>query len=346
MKLTLHKKTKKYILAILLFLLLFTAVQTYNTVKNQEIVTEEKVIFEYSCEQALDYSVNIRPNELYPGTVLEEGNYYSKLLLDNIQAHFTIDYESSDSTPIKIEYQVIARVNGYQGQAPEQTIYWSKDFPLIQNKIVEIEENSWTGEEQIRFTLGEYDAFAVRAKEISGMKVSNEVVVELFGTITAMTESEEVAIPLSSSLQIPLLEDVFQVTKNAGEAIQGSVKQTEETILPFDRTKVSLLAVLMLLNVAAIPVLMVVIKEPDELTIQRRKNNGLIRNYGSRLVAMKEIPAQEYRGLYQVHSIKDMIKIADEMQRPIFYIPDDTTLLRNNELFLISENTLYRWNSA
>lgn len=136
------------------------------------------------------------------------------------------------------------------------------------------------------------------------------------------------------------------MTKTAGEALQGSVTEREEVLVPFDRTKVSLLVVLMLLCVAAIPVLLLVIKEPDELTMLRKKNNGLIKNYGSRMVAMRAIPAQEYSRYYQVDSIKDMIKIADEMQKPIIYIPDDSTMVRNNELFIIHEDSLYRWNSA
>ena len=346
MKLTLHKKTKKVILAILLFLLLFTGIQTYSTVNEEKTVTEENTVFEYSCQPTVNYTVNIRPNELYPGTVLEEGRYYSKLLLDHIQADFTVDYQGSDATPIRVQYQVQAIVNGYQGQTENKNVYWTKSFPLTQGKILEIEGDSWSGEEQINFTLGDYDALAVRAKEISGMNVSNEVMVELAGTLTVQTTGEEVAIPFSSHLQIPLMEDVFQVTKTAGEALQGSVTETEEVLVPFDRTKVSLLTVLMLLCIAAIPVLLFVIKEPDELTMLRKKNNGLIKNYGSRMVAMREIPDLEYSRYYQVYSIKDMIKIADEMQKPIIYIPDDSIAVRNNELFIISENSLYRWNSA
>ena len=346
MKLTLHKKTKKFILAILLFLLLFTGIQTYSTVNEEKTVTEENIIFEYSCQPSVNYTVNIHSNELYPGTVMEEDGYYSKLLLDHIQADFAVEYQGSATTPMKIQYQVLATVNGYQGQTESKNIYWTKSFPLTQEKTVETEGDSWSTEEQINFTLGDYDALAVRAKEISGMKVTNEVIVELLGTITAVTATEEVAIPFSSNLQVPLLEDVFQVTKTAGEALQGSVTETEEVLVPFDRTKVSLLTVLMLLIVAAIPVLKFVIKEPDELTILRKKNSGLIKNYGSRMVAMREIPDLEYSRFYQVYSIKDMIKIADEVQKPILYIPDESTAVRNNELFIISENSLYLWNSA
>ena len=346
MKLTLHKKTKKFILIILVFLLLFAGIQTYNTVTKEETATKETVIFEYSCHPSVDYTVYILPNELYPGTELEEGRYYSKRLLDYIQADFAVEYQGSDSVPVKIQYQVLATVNGYQGQAENKNIYWTKNFPLFEKKVVEIEGDSCDTTEQINFTLDEYDALAVRAKDLTGMNVTNEVIVELLGTVTTKVTKEEVTIPFSTNLEIPLLEDVFQVKKSVGEPIKGLVTETEEAILPVDRVKVSLFAILILLCIAAIPILMFVIKEPDELAMLRKKNSGLIKNYGSRMVAMKEIPDMEFSRYYQVYSIKDMIKIADEVQKPIIYVPDENTAVRNNELLIINENSLYRWFSA
>ena len=346
MKLKLHKKTKKYILSIMILLLLVTGIQIYSIVKSERTITKEKVLFEYSCQPAVDYSVVIHPNELYSGTILEESTYYSKLLLDYIEASFAFDYQGSYSAPLRIQYQVVASVNGYQGQSDSKTIYWSKSFPLTEEKTIETEGDSFSTEEQITFNLSDYDSFAVRAKQISGMKVSNEVVAELTGKIIAQAAGKEVEIPFSSKLRAPLLEDVFKIDKSIAEPIKGTVTETEKVILPIDRTKLSLLAVLMLLLIVAIPVLLFVIKEPDELTLLRKKNNGLLKNYGSRMVAMKEIPSFEFSRLYQVYSIKDMIKIADEVQRPIIYIPDESTLVRNNELLIINENSLYRWYSA
>ena len=134
---------------------------------------------------------------------------------------------------------------------------------------------------------------------------------------------------------------VFKIDKSITEPIKGTVTETEEVAVPIDRAKLSLLAVLMLLLIVAIPVLLFIIKEPDELTLLRKKNNGLLKNYGSRMVAMKEIPSFESCRLYQVYSIKDMIKIADEVQRPIIYIPDESTLYVYNELLIINENIAF-----
>ncbi len=348
MKLTLHKRTKKYIIGIIILLLVFTGIQEYRIVNSEEVVTQEKTVFNYKCQPTVKYSVIVKESELYPQTTLEEGDYiyYSKLLLDRIKADFTVDYKSSKSTPITVDYQVFATVNGYQGQAPNKIIYWSKSFPLTQNKVIETQGNSWNGKEEISFALNDYDAFAVKAREISGMKVSNELLVELKGSISAKATKEDVNIPFSTAVEIPLLEDVFKIEKNVQDPVDVSVTETEEIFVPADQGKIILLGVIIAILLGLIPLIWFKIREPGELDLLRKKNNVLLKNYGSRMVAMEEIPDLNCSRYYQVYSIKDMIKIADEIQKPIIYVPDDSILLRDNELYIIDNSNLYRWNSA
>ncbi|HZK01814.1 MAG TPA: DUF5305 family protein [Anaerovoracaceae bacterium] len=345
MKFTLHKRTKKHILAVLILLFLFTGFQAFKAFKDEKVIIDETVTFEYSCQPSSGYQVILRPNELYD-TTLDEGAYYSKLLLDYIRANFSVIYKGSEETPINVRYQVVAKVNGHQGQGANKVIYWSKDFPLTAEKVVKTFGDSWEVQEQVNFNLKEYDSFAVKAKEISGMKVTNEVIVELAGTIVAEKDGEEIEIPFSSGLLVPLLEDVFMIEKESAEPLDAAITETEKIFVPYNQTKVSLLVVTMLLLLTAMPVLMFIIKEPDEFAMLRKKNNVILKNYGSRMVAMQEVPDLKFSKSFQVSSMKDMIKIADEVQKPIIYIPDDSLILRNSEMFIIDENNLYRWNSA
>lgn len=315
MKLTIHKKTKKYLLVVIALLLIFAGIQEYRIINSHDVETIEKTIFSYQCQPSVKYSVIVKESELYPKTILEEGDYtyYSKLLLDRIKADFSVDYKSSKSTPITVDYQVYATVNGYQGQAPNKTIYWSKSFPLTQNKVIETEGDSWQGKEEISFTLNDFDAFAIKAKEISGMKVSNEVLVELKGSISAKATKEDVNIPFSTAVEMPLLEDVFKIEKTVGDPVDVSVTETEEIFVAADQGKIILFAAIIAILLGLIPLIWFKIREPGELDILRKQNNALLKNYGSRMVAMEEIPVLNCSRYYQVHSIKDMIKIADEI---------------------------------
>lgn len=346
MKLTLHMKTKKYIIAALVIAFCFAGYQIYKALDDEKINIEEKTIFEYSCRSAIGYKVVLQPNELYSDSALEEGVHYSKRLMDYIGADFNVKYSSSEPTPINGKYQVVAKVNGYQGQAINKSIYWSKAFPLTKVITISEEGNSLELKEQVKFDLKEYDSFCVMAKEMSGMNVSNEVIVELVGSITVQRDGEEIAIDFSPNLRVPLLEDVFQIEKDPGESAEDAITESIETIVPYNRTKVSLLVVSMLVLLTAISILAFIVKEPDEFAMLRKKNKDLLKNYGSRMVAMHEMPELRFNRYFQVHSMKDMIKISDEVQKPIIYVPDESIALRNSEMFIIDENNLYRWNSA
>ncbi len=72
-----------------------------------------------------------------------------------------------------------------------------------------------------------------------------------------------------------------------------------------------------------------------------KKVNGTLKNYGSRIVALQSIPKMNYRQYYKVHSIKDLIKIADELQKPIFYEVDRDIIVRNSEFHVIEDDTIY-----
>ncbi len=346
MKLTLHKRTKKYIIGALVIAFCFTGYHVYRALDDEKISIEEKTIFEYSCRSTIDYKVALHPNELYPDNILGEDGHYSKRLMDYIGAEFNLEYTSSEPTPIKGEYQVVARVNGYQGQTTSKSVYWSKSFPLTKLVTISQEGTSIGLKEKVNFDLKEYDSFCVMAKEMTGMNVSNEVIVELVGSISIDRDGQSIPIDFSPYIRIPLLEDVFQIEKGAGEPVESVITEKIETIVPYNRTKVSLLVVSMLILLTAMSIFAFLVKEPDEFAMLRKKNKGLLKNYGSRMVAMHEMPDFRFNRYFQVHSMKDMIKISDEVQKPIIYVPDDSIALRNSEIYIIDENNLYRWNSA
>ena len=145
---------------------------------------------------------------------------------------------------------------------------------------------------------------------------------------------------------MPQLKDVSQIEKTVGDPVDVSVTETEEIFVAADQGKIILFAAIIAILLGLIPLIWFKIREPGELDILRKQNNALLKNYGSRMVAMEEIPVLNCSRYYQVHSIKDMIKIADEIQKPIIYVPDENTLLRDNELFIVDHSSLYRWNTV
>lgn len=341
MKFKLHKKSKKASLLILILLTVLSVLQLFLLISFPKKTTTEIVQYESNLKPQLSYVVNIVPNEVYTGTTLDEGKIYSKKLLNNIQAEYVIDYTGSKKVPLDIEYQIVATVNGYQGTDKEKVIYWSKAFPLTSKKLIKEESGTWSKKERISFSLSGYDAFTVRAQEITGMDVTNELYVSMIGKIMAHTENEDLETPFDVKLRIPLMEDTFEVTKSNLDPVSSNIAEKVESKASMNKFQAFSYGLILLLCLIGFVVLLFFTREPNYEEELRKKVNNIIKNYGSRIVALQSIPKMNCRQHYKVHSMKDLIKIADELQKPIFYEIDKDTAVKNYEFHIIEDDILY-----
>lgn len=349
MKIILHKKTKQILLTVLSAAVIFFGVQIIKAASGTETINQEIVLYEYSVQPKINYEVYISPNEVYSGTVQEEGLDYSKRLFESVKAKIGIDYLSDRPVPLDIEYQMVAKVTAYKGSDQDKVIFWSKTYPLSDKKKFETESGNWSGEQTISFNLTEYDAFAVRAKEITGIKASNEVTVSMTGTIEAHTPVRDVTIPIDVSLRAPLLEDVFHFEKSNTETVTDSITKTEAVPAPVNKTWISFCSIFMTLCLAGIVVLLFFTREPNRQEVIRRRVNAIIKNYGSYIVALQDTSKNgsdhnlNFEKIYMVDSIKDLIKVADERHKPIFHQPGQIDMTFGHEFCLIDGEDIYRW---
>jgi hypothetical protein len=304
-------------------------------------ISTETILYESTLTPQATYKVIINPNEVYSGNTLDEGKIYSKKLLNYIQADFGVDYIGNKKIPLDIEYQIIATVNGFEGNEDGKTIYWTKNIPLSTKKTLKEENGTWSRTERVIFTLANYDAFTVRAKDITGMDVSNELLISMTGKVIAHTEKEDLVTPFNVNLQIPLMEDAFQITKSKLDPDQKSVTVKVEKPATFNLFRAMPYCILLALSLIVLIMMLFFTREPSRIEILKKTTNNLIKNYGSRIVALQDIPKMNYRQHYKVHSMKDMIKIADELQKPIFYEVDSTTVVKEYEFHIIEEDTIY-----
>ena len=340
MKFRIHKKSKKVILLILSLLLVLACLQLFFAVLMPKTAKTEVIQYESTCKPAASYKVFILPNEVYPSTTLGEESVYSKKLLNYIQADFGMQYVGSQKVPLDIEYQIIATVNGYQGKDKEKVIYWSKDFPLSTKKTTK-SEGIWNKTEKVNFAINGYDAFAVRAQEITGLDVSNDLIVSMKGKVIAHTEKEDLETPFDVNLEMPLMEDAFQIEKNNLDPISSNVKTMKEMPITLNLVKVIPYGILLLISVVGLIITIFFTRELNYEEMMTKRVNNIIKNYGSRIIALQNIPKTEYRQNYKVHSMKDLIKIADEIQKPIFYETDKDSIVKNLEFRVIENDTIY-----
>lgn len=343
MKLILHRKTKKYLMLFLILLTGFTGFFIFRAVVLNHTSMQDVVLYEASCKPSLNYQVVLIPNEVYEKLNQEEGLNYSKKLLSYIQAEFGMDYTGNADVPLDVEYQIVAKVNGYSGSDKEKISNWSKTFPISPVKKESLKGMSWKKAEKVNFPLSGYDSFAVRAEEVTGMKGSSEVIVSMTGKVIAHHQKEDLETPFDVSMQIPLMEDVFQIEKKNTDPIQKTITTSEKVPVPLNMVKIVFLCIVMILCIAGLVFVILFTREPDPEEVLKKKVITIIKNYGSRIVALNSLPRTLFKQQYETHSMKDLIKISDDIQKPILYETDPEQTVKNYMFYIIDEDTLYTW---
>lgn len=308
---------------------------------NPKTYTEEIMIFDYTLQPNLSYEVNLIDNILYD-TVQQEGAIYIKNILNYININFGVNYQASEIIPIQLEYAVNASVVGFNSSNNIKTNYWRKEFPIIDNEKLHIESNILQEEINHQLKLDTYENFAMEANRLTGVNLSTELVVSMIGSITATSPDGEKVTPFNINMTIPLQENLIEITKGSLDTISERFTDSTVHTLPIEIKYIVLLSVLIVLLVAGLLFSIFRIYEPTQKVILRNEVKKIVSNHGSRMVALQSSPSnKEYNGNYEVASIKDLIILSDDINKPIYYVKDDSEFVKDSAFYVEDKGVLY-----
>lgn len=341
-KLKLDSKIKAGVITILSCSAIFLGISIYKEANAHMVKSEEKVVYEYTCQPKADYLVHIDKNTVYEGTVQEENLNYSKKLLDYIEIKFTTEFQGSKEAETEFVYGITAIVQGYENLKEEDpVINWSKNYDLVKEKKKITMENRFLEEETVRVGLEEYDEFALEAREVTGMELSNQVVVRLEGNLKIHMEEGDLITPVAIAVTIPLQEEVFSINKDNLEPISDSIKEyIYIPVLP-NRLLIFGLVMLLFLCIIGIMILCIATEAPNAYDVMKANARRMIKNYGSRMIAIQSKTEHNYLQTYELYSIEDLIKVSDEVQKPIYYVKDEMDIIGDYLLQIVDGDSLY-----
>ena len=174
--------------------------------------------------------------------------------------------------------------------------------------------------------------------EILNLNVSYNV------TLIANTPDGAVEEAASPKIVIPLKGKVFTVSGNLQDIKDGEITAVRQLAVPYfeeAKTGFGLFAVLLVLFLL-ITMQMTVAKEEKNKAV-RQKLSRILKKYQDRVVkCSEEIPILNQHNVLMVSSFEDMVKAADELERPILYF--QTKEESEHSFFVISEQYVYRYN--
>lgn len=320
MKLKTNNKLKIGLIPILILLIGLTSFLLYKEIKHPGFYEQKTSLYNYNSKGTVGYKVFLKPNILYDTNSLEEGNLYITEFVDNIEATFNYEFSADRKSDLKGTYDIIAKVQGSTKEGEKVLNIWEKNFIIIDQKSFNANDNTKSINEEVIIKLDEYNEFVKKIVDTSRINCQTSLSLIMNIDIDGNIEDKQIEENISPSIVIPLNTNMFQISGNTNIEKPGAIEEIKQVQLPVNKNRVIIYSIILGVLLIALIFLIffteaiVIVKDPYE-----KKLKQIFKKHGDRLVALNDEPTVISERINKVKSIDDLVRIADEIGKPILY---------------------------
>ena len=324
----------------LMIVMLVSAIGLIISYINPEKILQENDLYELNIAPYANYEVHLVDNNLYEENPLEEGKNYFSSLIQYIRSSFGFTIDTTKEAQFKGEYELIAEVRGYTIKGENKEVVWSKKYPLSEKKTFEGAGQQWQEEQAVDVDFHSYNRFVQDVAQALNVNLPTELRLLMQGQVMVEVDGKTVEKPIEIAMMMPLEQHYFMIEKQGMDPIQEVVKQEVEVKVQPSMAQTIGLVLLILLGAAGLVILKKYTSEATKEDVKKSEAKKFFARYSAHMVAVQEINEQLYTEVYRVMNMDDLIKIAEELEKPILYT--HSRHLENIKKFcLMSGQTLY-----
>lgn len=343
-KWTLRKKTRQGAVAVLFIIIIITLAGVYWSYTRPAETAVGYTAFPYSQESKVDYQVYLLPNELYEETYLGPGRAYISRLTDYINTEFMFRFWAEDEADINGRYSVTANIEALTGQ--ENLLVWEKSFLLLPPEDFHIRGKEVFLREDIVLPFSEYAALANEIVEATGFSPQSlNLKVNYNVELAANTPDGVIRESAAPELTVPLSGNVFTVGGTLEDSKAGGIDVTRWEPVPYyEEARRGFTLASILLVLCLLVFIQVTVGREERNNIVKRKLSRILKQHHDRIVKCTEkIPNPGHGNILAVASFDDLLKIADELGKPIIYQNGQNGDSLEYSFFVFSEPYAYRY---
>lgn len=291
-----------------------------NNLKKTNKIKQEEILYDYKIEPSLAYNITLSENPVYEVSKMSSEQSYIAQFVKYIEVNLGANIEGNKMAQISGEYEVVADLNGYTMQDEQKAIIWNKHYIIKDKKPFKVEKENYSIKEIAKVDYKVYNQFIKDLQEKASINTAAEISVALKGNIKIEVEGKTVEKPLDLKLNIPLNQPYITLVKENNEVMQDQIKEEVEKEVPVSKTPLLINLIGILISWIILTILIFRTQPPSHQKKREIQINKLLKEYGSRMVGVKEIHEDLFNKQYEVFSMEDMIKLADEKEEPILYI--------------------------
>ena len=341
MKIKLEKRTQYAggICLILGMIVVLVLLIRTGTDKDVDVVSDSVLDYQYQTNAA--YEVHLIQNDYFDEDVRPMDENYIRNLVDFVKINLSASYHGNDRVQAQGEYWIKILLRGYQLDEGEKSIIWEKNMGTLDHQQISGEIGEYQIAKEASVNINDYAQAGQQAMNELGINSNCEVVAILTGNITVEKDGQTASIPLDSYVEIPITDGLFTIERTEDANVADALKQQTTVSAGVAKGKMAALTFVLLAFALLLFLLWKKTEYYNEDDRNRKKLQMILRTYRSRMTALSEIPDIEWREIYEVAEIPELLKVADELRRPVFYIRDKDTLVKYSCFFVLDGGCQY-----
>ncbi len=286
-----------------------------------DVPEEEVEYMAYHClqEAALDYRVQLVPNDYFAERVLEPGRAYITALTDQVIVDYEYRFIGESEAEINGRYGVTATLVALTSK--EEHLVWEKDYELLPAQRFSAVDSDIVITGIIDVPFAEYLAFTELLKtEIGYNPAELNLIVSFDTSVQAETKYGVVTGELSPTLLIPMRGNTFIVSGNLTEEIEGGITATKTvTGLQLENAGTVFYVLIFASVIALIFLSLFTAPVKAKTKSGEQKIFRILKKHRGRIVTTTNGLPSIPEGAVEVTSFEELLKLADEVERPILY---------------------------
>ena len=342
-RLSMNKSLRNVLVMLSAAAILFCTYMIFVTQKYQKYAEVKSSVYSYSNKSNVNYEVFLIPNNIYTQKSIEEGSIYITKLIDYINTSFKYEFSGEKIAQVNGKYNIVAVLEGFlPGDSIDKAI-WRKEYTLLPDTGFKEENKRVYIESKIPINIKSYFAFIEAANQTAEVNFLTKLSIKWNVSMEAKTDKGIIKENLSPKMEIPLGSKYFQVGGKLSEEKSGNIEETMKVVSPFYNKKLVFYSVASGIGLIALLFLIFFTSGKAELSMLDKKRRQIFKEHGNRLAGICCDMTNLSKFIIEVLSIDDLVKIADDIGKPILY-KNNINEKEINNFYVIDEEKIYMLN--
>lgn len=340
-KIKLRASTRAFYVIIALVLFAISSNNIFQELTNNTQEKLKRELYTYTNNSKSTYTMNIIDNKFIEEKTLPMGQTYVTDLLKSMDVDINYKYEASKKTNIKYTYNITATIGASYTDDGKEYKVWEKKYTLLEDKTGE-SNGDFSINEKINVDLQKYNKEVNDFKQTMGMALDAYLNVQLNVTTDTSIQSKKAENKYSSELKLTLGSKITNIESEKEDTKKGSLEEENAVVVSRNKAKIAVNTLLFAVSVYAIYYIAKNTRVARNIKNEYKLElNRILKSCQDKIIMVTKKIDVEEDNVIDVKDIVELIKLSEELYKPILYWNSDNE--QEAWFCVISNSMTYRF---